>query len=62
MGFDEENLLIVRDVGVILENCPITAVFVVSHIQRSGCQPEKNTLPGGQSRSWSAEQGKNKKR
>ena len=29
---------------------------VVSHIQRIGCQPEKNysTLDGGQSRSWSA--------
>ena len=31
---------------------------VVSHIQRIGCQPEKTTLHGGQSRSWSAEQGK----
>ena len=31
---------------------------VVSHIQRIGCQPEKTALPGGQSRSWSAEQGK----
>ena len=31
---------------------------VVSHIQRVGCQPEKTTLHGGQSRSWSAEQGK----
>ena len=31
---------------------------VVSHIQRVGCQPEKtSTLHGGQSRSWSAEQG-----
>ena len=28
------------------------------HIQRIGCQPEKNTLYGGHSRSWSAEQGK----
>ena len=27
---------------------------VVSHIQRIGCQPEKTTLHGGQSRSWSA--------
>ena len=35
---------------------------VASHIQRIGCQPEKNTLPGGQSRSWSAEQGKNENR
>ena len=33
-------------------------VVVVSHIQRIGCQPEKTTLHGGQSRSWSAEQGK----
>ena len=31
---------------------------VVSHIQRIGCQPEKTALPGGQYRSWSAEQGK----
>ena len=35
-------------------------VVVVSHIQRIGCQPEKSTLHGGQSRSWSAEQGKKK--
>ena len=34
---------------------------VVSHIQRIGCQPEKTTLHGGQSRSWSAEQGKENK-
>ena len=31
-------------------------VVVVSHIQRMGCLPEKTTLHGGQSRSWSAEQ------
>ena len=37
-------------------------VVVVSHIQRFGCQPEKTTLHGGQSRSWSAEQGKETKR
>ena len=36
--------------------------FVVSHIQRIGCQPEKTTLHGGQSRSWSSEQGKENKR
>ena len=30
---------------------------VASHIQRIGCQHEKITLHGGQSRSWSAEQG-----
>ena len=35
---------------------------VVSHIQRIGCQPEKTTLHGGQSRSWSAEQGKENRR
>ena len=32
------------------------------HIQRICCQPEKTTLHGGQSRSWSAEQGKENKR
>ena len=37
-------------------------VVVVSHIQRIDCQPEKTTLHGGQSRSWSAEQGKKKKK
>ena len=38
-------------------------VVGVSHIQRICCQPEKNVLHGGQSRSWSAEQRKeNKKR
>ena len=31
-------------------------LVVVSHIQRIGYQPEKTTLHGGQSRSWSAEQ------
>ena len=36
-------------------------VVVISHIQRIGCQHEKTTLHGGQSRSWSAEQGKEKK-
>ena len=36
-------------------------MFVVSHIQRIGCQPEKTTVHGGQSRSWSAEQGKKEK-
>ena len=33
-------------------------VAIVSPIQRIGCQPEKTALHGGQSRSWSAEQGK----
>ena len=37
-------------------------VVVVSHIQRIGCQPEKTALHGGQSRSRSAEQGKENKR
>ena len=36
----------------------VIVVVVVSHIQHIGCQPEKTTLHGGQSRSWSAEQGK----
>ena len=40
----------------------IVVVVVVSHIQRIGGQPEKITLHGGQSRSWSAEQGKKKKK
>ena len=40
----------------------IVVVVVGSHIQRIGCQPEKTTLHGGQSRSWSAEQGKENKR
>ena len=36
--------------------------FVVAHIQRIGCHPEKTTLHGGQSRSWFAEQGKKEKK
>ena len=40
----------------------VVVVVVVSHIQRIGCHPEKTTLHGGQSRSWSAEQGKENKR
>ena len=35
---------------------------VFSHIQRIGCQPPKTTLHGGQSRSRSAEQGKENKK
>ena len=32
--------------------------LIVSHIQRIGCQPETTALHcGGQSQSWSAEQG-----
>ena len=37
-------------------------VVVVSRFQRIGCQPEKTTLHDGQSRSWSVEQGKEKKK
>ena len=41
----------------------IRCFVVVSHIQRIvGCQPEKTTSRGGQSRSWSAEQGKKKEK
>ena len=40
----------------------LIVVVVVSHIQRIGCQPEKNILHGGQSRSWFAEQEKKKTR
>ena len=43
-------------------NAPRPSELVISHIQRIGCQPEKTTLHGGQSRSWSAEQGKENKR
>ena len=35
----------------------VVVVVVVSHIQRIGCQPEKTIQHGGQSRSWSVEQG-----
>ena len=45
----------------MLLNGVVVVVVVVSHIQRIGCQPEKTTLHGGQSRSWSAEQGKEEK-
>ena len=48
--------------GDIGEICCCCCFVVVSHIQRIGCQPEKTTLHGGQSRSWSAEQGKENKR
>ena len=40
----------------------VVVVVVVSHIQRIGCQPEKTTLHGGQSRSWPAEQGERKRK
>ena len=45
-----------------MDGWSVVVVVVVSHIQRIGCQPEKTTLHGGQSRSWSAEQGKENKR
>ena len=45
----------------LLSYVVVVVVVVVSHIQRIGCQPEKTTLHGGQSRSWSAEQGKENK-
>ena len=40
----------------------VVVVIVVSHIQRVGCQPDIITLHGGQSRSWSAERGKENKK
>ena len=49
-------------VTVVVAINNVVVVVVVSHIQRIGCQPEKTTLHGGQSRSWSAEQGKENKR
>ena len=51
-----------RDTPDVRSCCCCFVVVVVSHIQRIGCQPEKTTLHGGQSRSWSAEQGKENKR
>ena len=39
----------------LLVDGKILLLFVVSHIQRIGCQVEKATLHGGQSRPWSAE-------
>ena len=47
--------------GLQCSNMVLHDLVVVSHIQRIGCQPEKTTLHGGQSRSWSAEQGKENK-
>ena len=64
---NSKRLLLVYILHVI-QNRPqgivvvVVVVVVVSHIQRTGCQPEKTTLHGGQSRSWSAEQGKDNKR
>ena len=50
-----QNLFYGRLINLTLE------FDIVSHIQRIGCQPEQTTLHGGQSRSWSAEQGKENK-
>ena len=47
---------------LLIVNRRNVVVVVVSHIQRIGCQPEKTTLHGGQSRSWPAKQGKKKKK
>ena len=47
---------------MLLISSYIVVVVVVSHIQRISCQPEKTTLHGGQSRSWSGEQGNENKR
>ena len=49
------NLVAVLWSGPVTKKVVVVAV-VVSHIQRIGCQPEKITLHGGQSRSWSPEQ------
>ena len=48
-----------RDLGVSYST--VVVVACVSHIQRIGCLSEKTVLHGGQSRSWSAEQGKENK-
>ena len=57
------TLLHVMTIHTYIHTCvPVVVVVVVSHFQRIGCQPEKTTLHGGQSRSWSAEQGKENKR
>ena len=64
-GHRRPALQILRSIplGVAFVACRVVVVVVVvSHIQRIGCQPEKTTLHGGQSRSWSAEQGKENKR
>ena len=69
-GVQHTSFISVNDIRIyqyLYETLPATqhvvvvVVVVVSHIQRIGCQPEKTTLHGGQSRSWSAEQGKENK-
>ena len=47
-----------RAIAHLQQQQAVVVVVVFSHIQRIGCQPEKTTLHSGQSRSWSAEQGK----
>ena len=56
------NKLFYKKKYIVNKRLVVVVVVVVSHIQRIGCQPEKTTLHGGQSRSWSAEQGKENKR
>ena len=55
-------VLHVATLVLLIDYSSCCLLFVVSHIQRIGCQPEKTTLHGGQSRSWSAEQGKENNR
>ena len=55
------NIIVHTVVCIHICTAAFIVVVVVSHIQRIGCQPEKTTLHGGQSRSWSAEQGKENK-
>ena len=43
-------------------SCVQILIVVVSHIQRIGYQPEKTTLHGSHSRSWSARQGKKERK
>ena len=59
---DRANVPLIIIIIITNSECGKVVVVVVSHIQRIGCQPEKTTLHGGQSRSWSAEQGKENKR
>ena len=40
----------------------LVVAVVLSHIQRIDCQPERAALHGGQSHSWSVEQGKENKK
>ena len=65
-----ENSIIQPKTSLLSDDCPPSCLFPIHHhpqprsspvvyqIQRIGCQPEKITfLHGGQSCSWSAEQG-----